>query len=442
MEIFKARFLTAFIAFVLCQNVVFAQIANDYSFIKPGLSLKRDIETQLGDPLEEIIPGTRYRYSSDHYALRFMDVIYNRDTGLVDYFVLYFKPGIYKEDARLYFNLDEPIRRRYNHEGGLVEVYFPQGIFLNYLGTGNNSAVDKVEIVSSLFFELLAEQKYAGYIDDYVYGAGMLIENEPFTGVKVSSLDENGPAKLAGIQVDDVILEIEDFIFVDPENIERFKKTVRHLPINQNLRIRVLRDRVEIDLYISLAELSDSEKIIISLNDLRISQLNPGNQFLPIKSSLYDVKELVETIKAVDGDLPPGVNLDEQFLDELGDKYNSEKIINESLPSLYFDKDPDHLKGVPFLDFGTIRYFDKQLLLRLSIAFIKSKKYSYALEILYKLLEYNKRDHMTVYLIAYSHDMMQNAESAALFYGNLINIKETPNIIKDYAINKHNMLTK
>lgn len=443
MKFLKALVVLAFLLLIFCQNELFAQHSANYSSIKPGLSLKREIDDFLGKPIDTILPDARYRYNSDHYAIKYIDVIYTRDTSRVDYFVLYLSPGTYQADAKQLFNLEEPIKRRYNHEGGLVEVFFPQGIFMHYSGTGNNSTVDKVEVVSSLFFELLAEQKYNDYLDDYVYGLGVTIENNAFKGLKVMDLKEGSAADLAGIKVGDIILEIEDFVFNSQLNLTRFKKTVKYLPINQKLRIRVEREKSEIDYYVALDELTDLEKIIISIHDIRQGQKNLMNQLLPVKRSLYGIEDLLETIKTVEGELPPGVKLDDDaFLVDLGIKYDSDLIISESLPGLVFKKDENALKGVPFLDFSTIRFYDTKLLLSLSIAFIKIEKYTYAIEILSKLLEYDKRNSKTMYLMAYCYDKTEQNEMARLYYGNVSQVRETPDVIKAFALERYNLLKK
>lgn len=437
----KLFILLASLTVIMVSVSTFAEISVNYSFIKPGLTLKRDVDEFLGTPTEIIIPDSRYRYNSDHYAVKFIDVIYTRDTSRVDYYVLYLTQGIYREDAQDLFNLNQPMRKRYNHDGGLVELYFPQGIFLNYHGTGNNSAVEKVEIVSSLFFELLADQKYNDYLENYIYGLGIAVEDISSKGIRVLEIKSNSSADLNGIQVNDVILEIEDFVFNALENLSRFKKTIKYLPRKQKLRFRVQREKSEIDLYVPLEELTDTEKIVVSLHETRESQKDVASQLLPVKRSLYGVEDLLETLGTVEGELPPGVTLKNgDFLNQLGMQYDSSKIIAESIPGLYFQKDEKVLKGKPYLDFSTIRYYDLNLLLKLSIAFVKVKQYSYAIEILSKLLEYDRRNVDAMYLIAYCYDNLDNSDMAVLYYGHVFRVSNTPDIIKSYALKRYNAL--
>lgn len=434
MSVFKIILSGAILLSVFCQNQAYSDNSVNYSFIKPGLTLKREVDAFLGEPTKMIVPDARYRYSSDHYAVKYIEIVYVRDSSRVDFFVLFMQDGIYSEDAKLFFNLEQPTRKRYNHDGGLVELYFPQGIFLHYLGTGNNSRVEKVEIVSSLFYELLADHKYNEYIDNYIYGLGVTVEDIASQGLEVLSIKDASPAHQYGLQLGDIILEIEDFVFNAPQNLERFKKTIKHLPFNQKLRFRVERERFELDIDVALAELTDSEKMINSFHEMRESQKDLASQLLPVKRSLYVIDDLIKAMDTIQGDLPPGIRLDDDgFLMELEDSYDSDNIITESIPGLYFMKDENDLKGVPFLDFSTIRYFDNKLLLKLSLAFIKVEEFAYAVEILSKLLEYDKRNINTLYLLAYSYDKLEEFDSALFYYNNVKEIAGVSATIKEFA---------
>ena len=97
------------LSFIFTFNVYAETV--DYSEIIPGLTLRYEVNELLGSPVEEVITGSVYRYTSNHYAIKYIDVTYIRKTNRVEFYSLYFKKEYYKNDILYLFDLYEPVHK-------------------------------------------------------------------------------------------------------------------------------------------------------------------------------------------------------------------------------------------------------------------------------------------------------------------------------------------
>lgn len=414
------RIFIKFIFFLfLCSNIFSQGI--DYSNIRPGISYKRDVVSVLGEPIEEIIPLARYRYASEHYAIKYIDVVYDRLSSRVNFFTLYFEGNIYRDEALTLFNLFFSDKTLYGLDGNLIEVYLPECILIHYSSTGNNSAVSSVDILDSRLIENYYVENSENLSEVYIYGLGVFVENIPKHGVVISKIVKDSPAEIAGLIVGDIIMEIEDFIFADEENKNRFKRTISLMPIEQELSFLVRRTDSDQFIDVRLRSLTPKEREMLLREEANLRRHDERRQLLPVRG--YGSETIIEADKeSTEFFLPFGVDFDkvcdyDRFDQIMFSGSSSEGLIYRVLPGILVEDDEYNMPGEAKFDFSYLAKEDVTFLMTSAVTFMKSGHYLEASEDLIAILNKSSSDKWANYALAFCYDKL-NKNTDAIFYYN------------------------
>ncbi len=286
--------------------------AGTFAWLKPGVSTKTDVDRVLGAPLHEVLTGTRYDYDPGKYKARRISVAFHPETQVVQTIDLYLAEAYSRANYVEWFELSAADRVAYDAYGNRVEMYAAKAISLHFDGPAEDGQV--------LFFR--------HYSPDLTFGGppplgaqsakasgaspappsrpqphlGVFLSQYEGQGYRVLDVEGQSPARKAGIQGGDIILELEQLTFyqskLDPKMFARFVAT---MPEDKPLRMLVQRGNRRIEVH-PVLELRDPNVAQARTRRLAINYYNEGatladrgkcKQAIPLleKATLYNPKD-------------------------------------------------------------------------------------------------------------------------------------------------------
>ncbi len=263
--LFRLRYLVYAMIIILFSSMVYAGTYM-YMGLKPGISTKQDVDNTLGAPLREIIRDVRYDYPTEGHNLRRISATFYKDTHILQAVSLYFDDAYRKNQFKEWFNLKEPTEIRIDANGNLVEYYLPEGIALYFEGSSDNDSIKTI----SYFDSSVLKSEYARSVKSdegkrpYL---GVYITGYEGFGLKVLRVIEDSPAQNAGIQVGDIILEMDSFRFyVKQMNPYEFVDILSRMPVDKPVRFGIKRGNKKLLLYIQLGVIDEDKIAVQNMN--------------------------------------------------------------------------------------------------------------------------------------------------------------------------------
>jgi tetratricopeptide (TPR) repeat protein len=260
--------------------------ADSYFGLSPGVSTKQDADGILGNPVREVVRGTRYDYAAEEHEAKRLSVTF-RD-GVIQTISIYFMKPYAKRQLAEWFDLGKPTKTEINDEGNLVEFYIDKGISLHYEGPTDAA---KAKLLSHFDrrvherrpvpppMEVVVRQLKEG---EFPY-LGIDIEGHDEEGIWVLGVHEGSPAEKGGLKKGDVILQLETKSFRRKEvNPREFGDFVKSMPVEEPLRFSVQRDQRQFEILIPLAVIRE-EQIASRIEKNRAKgedSFRQGQQFL------------------------------------------------------------------------------------------------------------------------------------------------------------------
>jgi len=254
---------------ILASSLVYAD-SYMYLGLKAGISTKEDTDKVLGVPLKEIVKDIYYDYSPEGHGVRRISVTFYKDTQILQAINLYLKEGYQKRQFKKWFDLKEPTKEMIDNNGNLIEYYVPEGIALHFNGSTDR---DRVGVISYFDRAMLEMQKsdstktsepsfsYQGKKRPYL---GIAISGHEGFGVKVYKVMRDSPAQKAGIQVNDIIVEMGSVKFymkrMDPKY---FLGILSQMPVDRPIRFLIKRDGRPMVYYIQPTIVEESKILSI-----------------------------------------------------------------------------------------------------------------------------------------------------------------------------------
>ena len=401
----------------------------DYSAIVPGVTTREQILKILGEPLEEIVPDSIYRYRSEHYAIKYIDVGYVRTANRVKYFSIFFNnEKIYSDDVKVLFNLIKPVKKLYGLDGNVIEVYFPESILVRYGSTGTNSAVERVDVLETKLAE--GYSRWSDVEDGaiHIYGLNAKVKNVEHKGVQVTEITPAGAADKAGLLIGDIIFEVEDFIFGAEYNLEPFRSTMSLMPVDQPLMLLIARRELKeggvrkdkkMTLSVSLQPLSEEDWQIVLSRQVERMRKDKDRQLLPLRD--YDSGVLQMSVKKTTEEILPFVDLESRCdFDLFTQTIASERMIDDDIfrifPGILVESEEYNVPGDPNLKFDYKADDDITFLITGATLFIKSGHYRQALENFVSILNSNPKDPLVNYATAFCFDKLGDRVNAMFYY--------------------------
>lgn len=253
--------MTRVAAVVTCAAAVLWAVvvasAGEFEGLTPGVSRKADADRVLGPPVREVVPGTRYDYDPAKHDARRISITFRGDGQVIDSIDLYFKTSYPKSQYQQWFKLEATARTAFDGDGNLIEYYSTAGLALHYTGPDDQSpvaffshfdqqapAADARPIAAApapaaMPPSAAAPGPQAAPPRSYL---GMLLVTNDGQGVRVFAVSANSPASRAGLQANDVLLELGSTGFYETRApAQRFGAMAGALPPGQPVRLLVQR---------------------------------------------------------------------------------------------------------------------------------------------------------------------------------------------------------
>lgn len=423
----------------------------DYSSIVPGVTARTEIDTLLGAPIREIVPGSVYRYHSEHYAVEHIDIFYDRISSRIKYFTFYFIPDkFYKKDILSFFNLISPVSKAYGLDGNLIEVYFPEGMLVRYSSTGDNSAVSRVDVLESRLSQGCSRWYDTEEKQIKIFAMDAVLANAPYKGVRVLEVKDNGQASKAGILPGDIIHQVEDFIFGSEFNIEPFRKTIALMPLDQGLKFVLTRtckekDSIEEDRVVhtevSLRTLTQDEKFETLNNSVYRMRKQRFRQLISVRdfnSSVTDINIAPDAVSLeAEADLLPFVDTGEKcdfslFSETAISEKFFERDISRFFPGIFVRAGEYNTPGTIEFKFDYRNDNDLVFIFTEAVIFMHSREYKLALEDLYVYLNSRPQDMIANYAAAVCNDYLDDIPAAVFYYNKAKSLYSDNEPLREY----------
>lgn len=234
---------------VLC--AVSLVVAGEFEGLTPGVSRKADADRVLGPPVREVVPGTRFDYDPARHDARRISIKYDGDKQVIETIDLYFKTSYAKSQYQQWFKLEAPARTAFDGDGNLIEYYSPAGLALHYDGPDDQSPVEffshfdqeapavEPSRVAAAAAPVATPVPSAAPPRSYL---GVLLVTHDGQGVRVFAIAADSAASRAGLQANDVLLELGSTgLYETGTPAQRFGAMAGALPPGRPVRLLVQR---------------------------------------------------------------------------------------------------------------------------------------------------------------------------------------------------------
>jgi len=251
------------ILFVLCLSFPL-NIANAliYENLKPGVSTKPDADLQLGPPVKELVPGILYSYSVENEDLKALRVKFGNN-GIIESIQLKFLESFPESQIKDWFDLGQADKYDYDVMGNKIAVYRIKGVLLQFEGPGDGTGVVGMSYIKAEDIEekpvaeagkepqtSLPENIQVQQKDRTENYLGILFSFK-FKNPTVLNTFHDSPARKAGIQMGDVLLEFNgrDLKNINPKT---FTRIVQDADTGKPVKIKIRRNAGLKNFYVEL----------------------------------------------------------------------------------------------------------------------------------------------------------------------------------------------
>ena len=215
----------------------------------PGVSTKQDADRILGKPIKEVKKGIRYDYDPKPFRAGRISILFDAHTRTIEFIDLYFKQKHDKSWYRNALKLKKPSGTDIDDEERLIEFYETVGISLYYDGPKNTYPIRYFSHYDTALFE----QKEEKSIEGGGYLGVQISTKQGVPGIKIVGVDPKGPAHRAGLQGDDIILELEGYqLYKHRDALHHFQSLIARTPGGKPLRFLIKRGNREFELIVTL----------------------------------------------------------------------------------------------------------------------------------------------------------------------------------------------
>jgi hypothetical protein len=120
---------------------LFPVAAGSYHGLTPGESTKKDADRELGEPLREVVEGSRYDYPPDNEDTLRLSITLSHGSGVIRTIDVHPRQSYGKAEYAEWFELGDPGSAEIDGEGNLVEYYPGAGMVLHYAGPGDDATI-------------------------------------------------------------------------------------------------------------------------------------------------------------------------------------------------------------------------------------------------------------------------------------------------------------
>lgn len=448
------------VAAILC--AVALAFAGEFEGLTPGVSRKADADRALGPPVREVVPGTRFDYDPAKHDARRISIKYSGSGQVIETIDLYFKANYPKSQYQQWFKLEAPARSAFDGDGNLIEYYSPAGLALHYAGPDDQSPVE--------FFSHFDQQAPAEEVRPVAAAQapvatpapsdapprsylGMLLVTHDGQGVRVFAVAADSPASRAGLQANDVLLELGSTGFYETHApAPRFGTMAGALPPGQPVRLLVQRGPSRFETTLTPEDMS----IVRQGVDQARAAHEQGRQRMAAgdyagAAAFFNQAISLEPREAAHhaslgetyyrrGDLPGAIKVLERGV-AVAPSYRLYSLLGFSCREAErFDEAIDAFSKVVALmpsDAQDIAVFEQ-----LGFSLMKKRRYADALQAFETAHQINPRSPDALYFLGGCHDVLKNPSQAVSFYSAYLGLGHDNQDWNRYARRRVDVLTK